>query len=140
MLTGEASPLASEDRLIRKPAPAALTLHFQQQRWMSQGLAGGPCPFSRRPTPWRAIPAGRITMAWTLGQQGYEAPLLIIELQIAVRRPLAIGWIRMTIKPCLASTPQPAAQQPVVEDVGGRRGVTHRATYGDQLLDPGHCQ
>ena len=128
MLTGEASPLASEDRLIRKPAPAALTLHFQQQRWMSfQGLAGRPLSFQPQThNPWRAIPAGRITMARTLGQQGYEAPLLIIELQIAVRRPLAIGWIRMTIKPCLASTPQPATQQPIVEDVGGRRRRARR--------------
>ena len=130
MLTGEASPLASEDRLIRKPAPAALTLHFQQQRWMSfQGFAGWSLSFQPQThNPWRSIPAGRITMAWALWEQGYKAPLLIIELQIAMGRPLAISRIPMTIKPCLASTTQPTAQQPVIEDVVGRRGVTHRAT------------
>ena len=71
---------------------------------------------------------GGDAMAWLTGQQSHKTALLIVQQKIAMGRPTPLGWISVAVKPGLATTTQPTAQQPVGESVGGSRGVTHTPT------------
>ena len=67
-------------------------------------------------------------MAWLMRKQGNKRSLLIIKQQVSMGGPSPLIDISMAIQPCLAAATQPAAQQPIREDVVGERGGTHTLT------------
>ena len=70
----------------------------------------------------------RLAMGRLLGHQGNETTLLIVQHQVAVGCPPPLGGIPMAVQPGFSPATQPAAQQPIGEHIGGRRGVTHGET------------
>ena len=130
MFPRHASTLTSQHRLVGEISPATATAHPPQQRGMGlQGFPSRALPLEPQSNnAIRALGTGRLTAAGLLGQQRHKTTLLIVQHQIAVRRPLPQGRITMTIQPGPAATTQPAPQQPVGENVVGRRGGTHGPT------------
>ena len=63
--------LARQDRLVGKRAPAALTRHPKQQRWMRlHGLTGRTFPFETQPHhPLLTSSTGGHAMTWLMGKQ-----------------------------------------------------------------------
>ena len=130
MFPRRTTPLTRQHRLIGEVSPTARSPHPEQQRGVRlQNLSSRALPFQSQPhNTSRSVCTGRFSATGFPGQQRHEAALLVIQQQIPVCRPLPSGRIPMPVQPGLATATQPAAQQPVGENVVGRRGGTHGPT------------
>ena len=130
MFPRRTTPLTGQNRLISEVSPAARSSHPQQQRGVRlQSLSSRTLPFQSQPhNTIRSVCTCRFSARGFPGQQRHEAALLVIQQQIPVCRPLPLERIPVTVQPGLATATQPTAQQPVSENVVGKRGGTHGPT------------
>ena len=108
-------------------APSAGTFDPLQERGMGFNALSLQTQAHHR---WSTLAGRRLATARALREQRDETAALLIELQLPVGGPLALGAVAMAIQPSAALAAQPTAQQPV----GQQDLARHPLTLGGRLL------